>query len=236
LDVAFILVNSDFVLYGTIMEKVLARHPGRRELNRQERRDAILAVARESFLTDGYAGTTMSGIAATLGGSKGTLWSYFRSKEELFEAVLDHATSEYCAQLSSLLNPCGDPHSTIERFGASFIAKITSPPAIALHRLVQAEAGRSPELGEIFYERAPRRTQQLLADFLQAAMERGMLRQDDPLWAARALIALLMCGTHQQMLLGRVGEPTADVLAAEVAMAMDIFLRAYAPASEHAAR
>jgi AcrR family transcriptional regulator len=204
-------------------------------MNRQERRDAILTVAGESFLTDGYAGTTMSGIAATLGGSKGTLWSYFRSKEELFEAVLDHATIEYRSQLSSLLDPCGDLRSTLERFGASLVAKITSPPAIALHRLVQAEAGRSPEVGEIYYERGPRRTQQLLADFLQAAMERGMLRQDDPLRAARALLTLLMCGTHQQMLLGRIGEPTADALAADAAMAMDVFLRAYGPTREHAA-
>ena len=63
--------------------------PSRREARRQSRREAILDVAAQSFLEHGYAGTTMSAIAATLGGSKGTLWSYFASKEVLFAAVID---------------------------------------------------------------------------------------------------------------------------------------------------
>ncbi len=202
---------------------------GRRELNRQDRREAILAVAGRSFLTNGYAGTTMSAIAATLGGSKGTLWSYFPSKADLFEAVLDHATAAYRAQVTLLLDPCGNLASTLERFGTSFLYKITSPDAIALHRLVQAEAGRFPEVGEIFYQRAPLRTHMMLADFLAQAMDRGLLRRDDPLSAARALAALCMSGSHQQLMLGRIQAATPEFIAEDVARATGIFLRAFAP-------
>ena len=87
----------------------------RREARRNDRREAILAVAYASFLEHGYAATTMSGIAAKIGGSKATLWSYFPSKEALFEAVLDQATAAYRLQLSSLLDPCGDPHISHDR-------------------------------------------------------------------------------------------------------------------------
>src|SRR3546814_3412867 len=64
-----------------------------------QRRASILEVARRSFFEKGYAATTMSGIAATLGGSKSTLWRYFSSKEELFAAVLDDATAEFKREL-----------------------------------------------------------------------------------------------------------------------------------------
>jgi len=213
------------------MDEVLCKLPGRREINRQGRRESILEVAGESFLTKGYAGTSMSAIAAALGGSKGTLWSYFPSKEALFEAVLDHATAAFRERLSSLLDPCSDLVSTLERFAQSFIEKVTSPEAIALQRLIQGEAGRSPEVGEIFYQRAPRRTQLLLADFLSGAMDRGALRRDDALQAARVFTALCVSGSHQQMMLGLLTDPTSEQLAEDVARTLDIFLRAYAPGS-----
>src|SRR3954464_10654712 len=55
---------------------------------RGDRRELILDVASEVFLKEGYAATSMSEIAARLGGSKGTLYNYFKSKEELFEAYV----------------------------------------------------------------------------------------------------------------------------------------------------
>ncbi|MEO6377128.1 MAG: helix-turn-helix domain-containing protein, partial [Caulobacteraceae bacterium] len=56
---------------------------------RDLRRQAILNVACEAFLAEGYAAVSMSAIAATLGGSKATLYAYFRSKAELFAAVME---------------------------------------------------------------------------------------------------------------------------------------------------
>lgn len=188
-----------------------------------------MAVAYASFLEHGYAATTMSGIAAKIGGSKATLWSYFPSKEALFEAVLDQATAAFRLQLSSLLDPCGDPEQTLRTFCTSFLEKVTLPEAIALHRLVHAEAGRFPEMGEIFYERAPRTTQALLGAFLASAMDRGLLRPGDPRQAAKVLTVLCMSGCHQQLLLGRLKAPTPELISADADAAIAIFLRAYAP-------
>lgn len=203
-------------------------HLGRREARRIDRRDAILAVAQASFLEHGYSATTMSAIAATVGGSKATLWSYFPSKEALFAAVLDQATSAYRAGLSDLLHASGDLEATLRRFCTSYLEKVTSPEAIALHRLVHAEAGRFPEIGEIFYDRAPGVTSALLGEFLGSAMERGLLRSVDPIRAAKVLTSLCTLGTHQQLLIGRLTAPTAELLAADVDAAMDVFLRAHA--------
>jgi AcrR family transcriptional regulator len=200
----------------------------RREARRQSRHEAILDVAAQSFLEHGYAGTTMSAIAATLGGSKGTLWSYFASKDVLFAAVIDRVTDAFRAQLSLILNPRDGIESALRRFCVEFLRKVTSPEAIALNRLVMGETKRFPEIGRIFYARAPRQTQQLLADFIGAAMDSGHLRRDDPLIAARQLIALCMLGGHQRMLTGVIDKLTPEEIDIEVGHALDTFLRAFA--------
>ena len=211
------------------MDEVAVPAIGRREARRIDRRDAILAVAATSFLEHGYAGTTMSAIAATIGGSKATLWNYFPSKEDLFEAVLDKATTAFRAELSTLLDACDDAGRTLRSFCLRYVEKVTRPEAIALHRLVISETGRFPEIGKIFYERAPRPTQALLADFIAEAGRRGQLRVDNPLRAARALMHLCLLGMHQQLLLARMETPTVELAEADVDAAMDVFLRAYGP-------
>jgi AcrR family transcriptional regulator len=171
----------------------------------------------------------MSGIAAKLGGSKGTLWSYFPSKEQLFAAVLDRAAGAYRAELAEILDPCGILRTTLEHASLSLLRKVTSPQAVALHRLIIAEGRRFPELSRIFFDLAPNNTRQLLARFLQGAMDRGQLRVADPVDAARIFTALTMSGTHQQLLMGRIDAPDESRMVPEAAFATDIFLRAYAP-------
>lgn len=223
------LVNQKTVPYSTEMNSIDPTScPSRREARREARRDAILDVAAQSFLEHGYAGTTMSGIAATLGGSKGTLWSYFASKEVLFAAVIERETAAFRAQLSLILNPRDGLEPALRRFCVEFLRKVTSPEAIALHRLVAGETNRFPEIGRIFYERAPRQTQLLLAGFMREAMENGLLRRDDPLVAARHLTGLCMYGMQQQLLMGVANAPAAEAIDSEVDHAVAAFMRAYA--------
>ena len=200
----------------------------RRDARRRDRRDAILEVAQQSFLEHGYAATTMSAIAATLGGSKGTLWNYFPNKEELFSAVLRHATAAYHARLARILDEHGELEPTLRCFASDLLRQVTLPESIALHRLAIAEAGRS-DMGAIFFEIAPRHTRALLGNFLVGAMERGQLRHADPERAAHTLITLTLSGCHQKIIWGQMDHPAAGQMDADVTFAVDCFLRAYAP-------
>ena len=208
------------------MEKIIERPSGKREARKEERREAILAIAKRVFLDQGYSGASMSAISAELGGSKGTLWSYFPSKEELFAAVLDDATKDYRGQLADVLKPGEDVRAAVLQFCRGFIAKISSPDGLRLHRLIASEVSRFPEIGDIFYRRAPVPTQQLLASFFERAMDAGTLRRADPLFAARVLASLCL-GVQQRMLWGQ------DLSAAErdheAAQMAEVFLRAFAP-------
>src|ERR1700756_4256700 len=131
-----------------------------REARREDRRDAILDVARECFVAEGYGATSMSTIAARLGGSKGTLYNYFKSKEELFEAYI----RDSCARIGGPvfeLPEAGDGadiaevERTLTELGERFLQFLLSDVALRTFQLVTAEAHRSPGLAEIFYEAGP---------------------------------------------------------------------------------
>lgn len=227
------IVNRQTVHYSTVMSEALSEPAccpplTRREARREERREAILDVAAQYFLEHGYAGTTMSGIAAALGGSKGTLWSYYASKELLFSDVLERATRDFRAQLSLALNPDEPVDAALRQFCSRYLARLTNPEAIALYRLVMGEVVRFPEIGRIFYERAPRRVHELLASFLDRAMDRGELRRADPLQAAQFLTALCLSRSHIKMLTGVIPALTPSEAEADATAAIDLFLRAYA--------
>jgi TetR/AcrR family transcriptional regulator, mexJK operon transcriptional repressor len=195
------------------------------------RRSAFVAAAREAFFTYGYAGTTMSSIAATVGGSKTTLWTYFPSKQDLFVAVVDDLIETYGAALEVPMDPDEPLEDALRRFGHGMMSIVLSPPIIALHRLVTGEAGRFPELGRLFYERGPRRGKIKLAAYLAEAMERGRMRNGDPKAVARQFGAMCQSGSHQQTMLGMIDAPTAAQISADIEAAIATFLHGWGHSS-----
>ena len=195
------------------------------------RRSAFVTAAREAFFTHGYAGTTMSSIAAAVGGSKTTLWTYFPSKQDLFVAVVDDLIETYGAALEVPMDPDEPLEEALRRFGHGMMNIVLSPPIIALHRLVTGEAGRFPELGRLFYERGPRRGKIKLANYFAEAMQRGQMHSGDPKSAARQFGALCQSGCHQQLMLGMIDAPTPTQIAADIEAAIDILMRAWGHSS-----
>lgn len=174
----------------------------KREERRGERRAIILETAGDCFFEHGYAGTTMSAVAARLGGSKGTLWSYFSSKEELFAACIEEKTELFRAELVKVLNPGAPLRPAIEGFCRRFMAKIREPRSIALYQLLCGESARAPEASRIFYERGPGVVQALLSAFLGGHEAAGRLRGGTPLEMAQVLVSLCTGVSHQRVLLG----------------------------------
>src|SRR3546814_15841215 len=83
----------------------------RRHDKRGERRSAIVAIAQQAFSEQGFGGTSMSAIAARMGGSKATLWAYFPSKKDLFAAAL----TAWIDESTPVRRPdwSGDPRSVL---------------------------------------------------------------------------------------------------------------------------
>jgi len=204
----------------------LCPSPGRREARKADRRRAILEVAERSFRERGFADTSMSTIAAELGGSKTTLWTYFPSKDELFAAVIDSKIEAFRDALDEALIPTGGTTAALSRFGHVFLGKILTPSSIALHRLIVAEAERFPTIGEAFAVRGPDRVRSRLCRYMEEEMAAGRLRQGDPVLAARQFLGLLQAGCYLDRLWRPLRAREADI-DGDVAAAVDTFMRAW---------
>src|SRR3546814_7984671 len=79
-----------------------------------------------------------------------------------------------------------------------FIEKLVDPRSIRLHRLIHGEGGRFPEIGLIFYERAPKNVEAILAAYLDHCIQEGSIRKVDTMIAAGNLIAVVMSGTQDR--------------------------------------
>lgn len=187
------------------------------------RRKAFVDAAREAFFDRGYAGTTMSSIAAAVGGSKTTLWAYFPSKEALFAAVVDDIIERHGKPLTMDLPLEEDPAAVLAQFADVLAKTLTSWPMIDLHRLVIGEAKRFPHLAKLFYERGPARGKARLALYFRQLMEKGALRKGDPMQAARQFVALCQSGGYQLAIFG-LARHRARSAAQETRMAVDVFM------------
>lgn len=200
----------------------------RREQRKLDRRNAIIAAARQSFLENGYAATSMSGLLKSLGGSKATLWSFFRTKEELFAAVIDDATMAFHNLLDHELSPTGDLETTLVGFCRKFMQALSTPESLAIWRLVVAESKRFPEVRHVFNARAARHMQDALRHFLIAHIQAGHLRDEDP--AMMAYILTTLCtGLQMQLLLGNA-TGHMDAMEADARAFTRYFLRSFAVA------
>ena len=200
---------------------------GKRESQRLARRAHIISVAREHFFEHGYDGTVMSAVAARLGGSKGTLWNYFPSKEALFEAVVEDTAAGIRGQIELPAAEGDDPVERLTRLARSVIDRALSPIAIAMFRLIGPVADRRPEVGRIFFERGPRETQRLIGDYLGANFA-DLLWTTDFRQAGMDLVSLAAAEFHFERMWGISRAPTGQQRDARARHAAVLFLRSYA--------
>ena len=196
-------------------------------LDRDARREAILDVASDVFLEEGYANASMSTIAARLGGSKGTLYNYFKNKEQLFAAyVVRHCAWQRDAMFE-IEGELGDIREALIKTGRIYLSIVLSDFSMANFRVIVAEAQRTPEIGQAFFEAGPRSGAKLLGATLQKAVDSGQLEIDDPVHAAQQFIGLCQNRMLKARLCNAMAEPTPEEIDREVLPAVKVFLAAY---------
>ena len=150
----------------------------------------MLEIARAAFLREGYAAASMSEIAAKVGGSKATLYSYFSSKKDLFAAVIEEEVRQKLAPLFEMDETQGDVRTVLERFARRFLDMLLAEDTIAFYRLVVAELARfhGSRTGRLPDRRSARTDR--LAGYFVAAMARGELMRADASVAAAQFLDL----------------------------------------------
>jgi AcrR family transcriptional regulator len=192
-----------------------------------ERRTTIIRTAHAAFLADGYAATSMSTIAARLGGSKATLYNYFASKEELFAAVVAQKCEQIRAIVEDVKVENDDFSSALFKFGMHLIKLLLSDESVATFRMVVAESGRFPELGRAFYEAGRRQGMDTIAGFLAQAIDKGYLRTEDTYLMAQTFFDLCVSDLHKRRLCNVKPEPSKEEMRKTIERGVTIFLKIF---------
>ncbi|MGH6644191.1 MAG: TetR/AcrR family transcriptional regulator C-terminal domain-containing protein [Solimonas sp.] len=169
----------------------------------EAKREAIVVAAAALFQELGYERASMNELAKRLGGSKATLYGYFESKEVLFGAVVRALATTHLAEaaleLRGPVESAAELESVLLRFAERMLLVLGNDAgALALNRMVVAEAGRS-EVGQVFHASGPSECIAALAALLGLAMERGLLRRGDPRLRARQATALITAEVNARM-------------------------------------
>src|SRR5213594_3937703 len=108
----------------------------------------IIDGARAVFLAQGFDAASMGEIARRAGVSKGTLYVYFESKEELFAVVTREACASQAEGLFSFEPDDHDVEGVLTRLGQGYVKFLCRPGAMSPLRTVISISERMPEIGK----------------------------------------------------------------------------------------
>jgi len=191
------------------------------------KRRQIVEGARQIFLARGFDAASMSDIAKAAGVSKGTLYVYFKDKEELFGAIV---MAECTGQAEGIFNldPADpDVEGALTRLGVAYIDFLCQPAKASALRTVIAIADRMPEIGKTFYETGPSTGIRKLADYLKAQTDAGVLKVDDLEVAAAQFMETCQGTLFKPVLFNFAPPPPAERIAHVVSIAVRVFMAAY---------
>jgi AcrR family transcriptional regulator len=163
---------------------------GKRERRKEARPGELLDAALDLFVEKGFAATRAEEVAARAGVSKGTLFLYFQSKEELFKAVVRENISgrftEWRAELESFE---GSTPELLAYCMNVWWERVGMTRASGLTKLMMSEAKNFPELAAFYHQEVIMPGHGLIRSILQRGMDRGEFRAMNLDYAVYAVIA-----------------------------------------------
>jgi len=190
-----------------------------------ERRRAIVDAAWDLFKTNGFERTSMSEISERVGGSKATLYSYFKSKDELFAAAMEQAVLERTDEAFARVGSSGDLGERLLTFALSYMKMRMAPDMIGADRALIAQGDQSG-LGVSLLRRLVVPQWEKLAAVLEQEMSAGRLRQVAPYLTAMHFRGLIESDLVERRLHGDQSITSRDIKTAATT-GVDAFLRAY---------
>jgi len=162
--------------------------------------DRILDVATELFLRHGFGVTSIEAVAKRAGISKRTFYHRFRSKEVLFEAVVRRLIQRWLPPFDQTMPQGLSLSETLGLIGGYMLKVALTPEALALHRMVIAEAQRFPGLARIMHELGAATGIDLIARLFEKYMADGDMRTMDARLAAEQFIMMVVTAPRRRAL------------------------------------
>lgn len=163
--------------------------PGRQR-RKAERPQELLEAALSLFVEKGFSATRTEEVARLAGVSKGTLYLYYPSKEELFKAVVRTHLSEVIVEGSGLIDQFEGPTSELLHLLAhTWWSRVGASKASGIMLVIVNEANNFPDLIQFYMDEVVAPAHAMLSKAVQRGMDRGEFRPMDVSAVVHALIA-----------------------------------------------
>lgn len=160
--------------------------------------DRILDVATSLFLGHGFGTTSIEAVAKRAGISKRTFYHRFRSKEVLFEAVVRRLIERWMPPFDTALLDAPDLEQALHRTARHMLDVALTPDALALHRIVIAEARHFPGLARIMHELGAASGIERISRHLDSRIAAGELAPIDTRLAAEQFILMVVTAPQRR--------------------------------------
>lgn len=192
----------------------------------EDKRNQIIEIAARLFEEQGYDRTSMSLISQRVGGSKATLYGYFKSKEELLLACLYVDITTQSGQMMDTMLRAPTLRAGLIDLGSAYLARRLSRRPISNMRIVVTQP-EELEIGKEFYANILKPAWRTFADRLARLMEVGIFRREDPWIVAMQWKGLLEGDMLDRRLMGAIREGDPKEIQAAARRAADIILQVY---------
>lgn len=161
---------------------------------RERRKDArpreLLDAGLALFVEQGFAATKAEDVAKRAGVSKGTLFLYFASKEELFKAVVhENIVGQFSEFNVALDNFTGTTETLLRNFMAAWWQRVGATNSAGICKLMVSEGRQFPELAEFYRAEVIDPACQIIARVLARGVQRGELQAGNPQYSVHTLLA-----------------------------------------------
>jgi AcrR family transcriptional regulator len=191
------------------------------------KRRQIIEGARSVFRALGFDAASMGEIAKAAGVSKGTLYVYFKDKDELFQAIIEKECVFQAEGVFDLDVDDPDVAGVLTRMGTHFVRLLCVPDRFSMVRIVMAIADRKPEAGRSFYDHGPVVGIAKLRAYFEAEVAAGRLEIEDCEVAAAQFIETCHATMLKPMLFSCAPPPSLERIEHVVKIAVKTFMAAY---------
>jgi AcrR family transcriptional regulator len=190
--------------------------PGEPKFRRRkaDRPGEILDAAMAVFAEKGFAAARLDVIAARAGVSKGALYLYFETKEEIFRAVVEQAIAPNIMAIRGMIAEHPGPFPDLVRlFSEQLIQVVDTLPIGGVVKMVIGEARNFPEVARVYHDALVAPALGGLSDAITAAQARGEVRPGDPRAYALQVVAPMLAGLIWRETFAPVGAKPFDLSA-----------------------
>ena len=179
---------------------------------KEERPGDIIAAALAVFAEKGFAGARMEEIARRAGISKGTLYLYFETKEDMFRAVVREVVVPNIEVVQKAVLTADLSFATMVRTLLPRFAEIvTTVPVGAVAKMVIGESRNFPELARVWHDEVIFKAIGLIAGVIERAQARGEVRPGDPRTHAFSIMGPMLMGVLWRETFTPIGGAALDL-------------------------